>query len=123
MSDIIDNRECKLATQIRTILESSEAAHFAVGYFFISGFTAIADRLDNIKSLRLLIGNTSNRQTIDQIAQGYRHLELIEERLKDEAYPNHSSIPPMIRDAAEHISQSIELMIEMISIKLWYRNW
>ncbi len=110
MSDIIDNREHKLAEQIRTILESSEAAHFAVGYFFISGFTAIADRLDNIKSLRLLIGNTSNRQTIDQIAQGYRHLELIEERLKDEAYPNHSSIPPMIRDAATHISQSIELM-------------
>jgi hypothetical protein len=108
MSDIIDNREHKLAEQIRTILESSEAAHFAVGYFFISGFTAIADRLDNIKSLRLLIGNTSNRQTIDQIAQGYRHLESIEERLRAEAYPNHSSIPQMIRDAAAQISQSIE---------------
>ncbi|MCC5597775.1 hypothetical protein [Nostoc favosum] len=59
--DIIDNRNQKLVDQINCILDSSAAAHFAVGYFFISGFTAIAQRLTNIKELRLLIGNTSNR--------------------------------------------------------------
>ena len=42
--DIIDNRKQKLVDKINCILESSEAAHFAVGYFFISGFTAISDR-------------------------------------------------------------------------------
>lgn len=72
--DIIDNRNHKLVDQINCILDSSEAAHFAVGYFFLSGFTAIADRLINIKELRLLIGNTTNRETIEQIAQGYRQL-------------------------------------------------
>jgi len=110
MSDIIDNREHKLADQIRTILESTESAHFAVGYFFISGFTAIADRLDNIKSLRLLIGNTSSRETIDQIAQGYRHLELIKERIEAEAYPKHSEMSQTIEDTISHVRQNIELM-------------
>ena len=79
--DIIDNRNQKLVDKINCILESSEAAHFAVGYFFISGFTAISDRLNNIKQLRLLIGNTSNRETIEQIAQGYKRLELISDKL------------------------------------------
>ena len=109
-NDIIDNRNQKLVDKINCILDSSEAAHFAVGYFFISGFTAIADRLTHIKSLRLLIGNTSNRDTIDQIAQGYRRLELIKERLETEIYPKHNSIPPMVANTAYHIRSSIELM-------------
>jgi hypothetical protein len=40
--DIIDNRKQKLVDKINQILHSSQAAHFAVGYFFLSGFTAIA---------------------------------------------------------------------------------
>ena len=32
--DIIDNRQQKLVDNINQILHSSEAAHFAVGYFF-----------------------------------------------------------------------------------------
>ncbi|MDJ0674947.1 MAG: hypothetical protein QNJ36_06140 [Calothrix sp. MO_167.B42] len=79
--DIIDNRNKKLVDHIKRILDSSEAAHFAVGYFFLSGFTAIAERLANIKELCLLIGNTINREIIEQIAQGYRRLELIEDKI------------------------------------------
>ena len=37
--DIIDNRDQKLVDKINCIVESSEAAHFAMGYLFISGFT------------------------------------------------------------------------------------
>ena len=37
--DIIDNRNEKLVDHINRILESTEAARFAVGYFFLSGFT------------------------------------------------------------------------------------
>ncbi|MDZ8109171.1 MAG: hypothetical protein RM338_26590 [Nostoc sp. DedQUE12a] len=85
--DIIDNRNQKLVDQINCILDSSAAAHFAVGYFFLSGFTAIAERLTNIKELRLLIGNTSNRETIEQIAQGYQRLELITDKVEAQKFP------------------------------------
>lgn len=50
--DIIDNRNQKLVDKINCILDSTEAAHFAVGYFFLSGFTAITERLKDIKELR-----------------------------------------------------------------------
>ncbi|MGL6338412.1 MAG: phospholipase D-like domain-containing protein, partial [Waterburya sp.] len=108
--DIIDNRNQKLVDKINCILESSEAAHFAVGYFFISGFTAISDRLNNIKQLRLLIGNTSNRETIEQIAQGYKRLELISDRLEAESYPKRSQIKEIKADTAENVRSDIELL-------------
>ena len=108
--DIIDNRERKLVDQINRILDSSSAAHFAVGYFFLSGFTAIADRLTNIKELRLLIGNTTNRETIEQIAQGYRQLELIADRVEAQTYPKRTEVKQMATDTAANIRSSIELM-------------
>lgn len=80
--NIIDNRNEKLVDHIRTILDSSEAARFAVGYFFVSGLEAIADRLDSLRELRLLIGNVSNRETVEQLSEGYRRLELVADRLE-----------------------------------------
>ena len=75
--DIIDNRKEKLVDHINRILSSTESARFAVGYFFLSGLESIAQRLANVKELRLLIGNTTNRETLEQLAEGYRRLELV----------------------------------------------
>ena len=108
--DIIDNRNQKLVDKINCILESSEAAHFAVGYFFISGFTAISDRLSNVKQLRLLISNTSNRETIEQIAQGYKRLELISDRLEAESYPKRSQVKQIKEETVATVRSDIELL-------------
>ena len=108
--DIIDNRNQKLVDKINRILDSSSAAHFAVGYFFLSGFTAIVDRLTNIKELRLLIGNTTNRETIEQIAQGYRRLELISDRVEAQTYLKRTEVKQMATDTAANIRSSIELV-------------
>ncbi len=43
--DIIDNRESFLADAVQPLLSQSARAHFAVGYFFLSGFKAIARQL------------------------------------------------------------------------------
>ena len=75
--DIIDNRNEKLVYHMNQILASTHSARFAVGYFFLSGLTSIAERLAGVKELRLLIGNTTNRETLEQIAEGYRRLDLV----------------------------------------------
>ena len=67
--DIIDNRTQKLVDHINRILGSTEAARFAVGYFFLSGLTSIAEKLAGVKELRLLIGNSTNMQTLE--GRGY----------------------------------------------------
>jgi superfamily II DNA or RNA helicase len=120
--DIIDNRKHKLADRITTILSSSEAAHFAVGYFFLSGFEAIAPQLTNIKKLRLLIGNTSDRQTIEQIAQGYRHLELMREHLDSYEYPKQIEIDRMAEEGAAHIRSSLSLMEQTDEAEILVKN-
>jgi len=71
---IIDNRSEKLVDHINRIFASTEAARFAVGYFFLSGLTPIAEKLDKVKEMRLLIGNTTNRETLEQLAEGYQRL-------------------------------------------------
>ena len=67
--DIIDNRTRELAPEIKDFLADSIRAHFAVGYFFLSGFQAIAEHIPHLDQLRLLIGNVTNRQTIEQLAE------------------------------------------------------
>lgn len=59
--DIIDNRTRELAPKINNFVADSICAHFAVGYFFLSGFEAIAEHIPHLDQLRLLIGNVTNR--------------------------------------------------------------
>ncbi|MDE3090716.1 MAG: helicase, partial [Chloroflexota bacterium] len=108
--DIIDNRNEKLVDHINTILGSTESARFAVGYFFVSGLESIASQLAGMKELRLLIGNTTNRQTLEQIAEGYRRLEMVAEAAEQQAYPKRAQIRTMTTDAAENIRSAVELM-------------
>jgi superfamily II DNA or RNA helicase len=109
--DIIDNRkERLLVDQIKTILGSTEAARFAVGYFFLSGFTPLADQLQHVKELKLLIGNTTNKETLEQIAEGYKRLELVAEAAESQAYPKRADVKRMAADTATGIRSSVEVM-------------
>lgn len=108
--DIIDNRSEKLVDHINTILGTSAAAHFAVGYFFVSGLESIAPNLENIKELRLLIGNTTNRDTIEQLAEGYRRLETVEEELEKARFPKRTEIRRLAAEAADKVRDAIEVM-------------
>ena len=109
--DIIDNRKDHLLVdQIKTILASTEAARFAVGYFFLSGFTPLADRLEHVKELRLLIGNTTNKETLEQIAEGYKRLELVRAAAESEVYRKDTTAKRMSADTATNIRSSVEVM-------------
>jgi len=108
--DIIDNRKQKLVDHINRILSSTEAARFAVGYFFLSGLESIAARLAGMKELRLLIGNTTNRETLEQIAEGYRRLELVAEAREAETYPKRADTKWMTGETAQNIRSAMELM-------------
>jgi PLD-like domain len=108
--DIIDNRKEKLVDHINRILSSTESARFAVGYFFLSGLESIAHRLAGVKELRLLIGNTTNRETVEQLAEGYRRLELVAEAAEAEAYPKRTDTKRITGETAGNIRSAIELM-------------
>jgi superfamily II DNA or RNA helicase len=108
--DIIDNRKEKLVDHINRILGPTDRARFAVGYFFVSGLESIAGRLAGVKELRLLIGNTTNRQTLDQLAEGYRRLDLVAGVLEEEAYPKPREVRRMVAEASDQVRTGLELM-------------
>lgn len=108
--DIIDNRGGKLVDHINQILGSTESAKFAVGYFFLSGLEAVANRLDGVKSLRLLIGNTTNRETIEQIAEGYQRLELVKASEDRERFLKRPDQKKRAEETALNLRHSIERM-------------
>ncbi|MEP7288448.1 MAG: helicase-related protein [Chloroflexota bacterium] len=110
MSDIIDNRNKKLVDEINSHLNQSGAAHFAVGYFFLSGFEAIAAQLNDLGELRLLIGNTTNQQTIEQLAEGYRRLELVNTVIEGQVYRKRTEAKQWATQTAENIRAGIEVM-------------
>lgn len=104
--DIIDNRERKLAESVKPLLSESEKAKFAVGYFFISGFKFIADELEKISELRLLIGNISDSQTIEQLAETHSAAQLLERTRKRE-FANQRERQSALDDVSRAIRQRI----------------
>ena len=108
--DIIDNRTEKLIDHLNQMLGSSERARFAVGYLFLSGLTSVAKRLLNLKELRLLIGNTTNRETVEMLAEGYRRLDLAAEEVERQAYPKRTEAGKMAQETAGNLRNSVELM-------------
>lgn len=106
--DIIDNQTSYLGDAVRPLLEQSQFAHFAVGYFFLSGFKAIAAELEKVQQLRLLIGNTSNQSTIEQLAEAHASREFIAARLKEAEFQNAKQRAELVDEGEERIRERLE---------------
>ena len=135
-SAIIDNRNRLLVDAINEQLVHTVKAKVAVGYFFLSGLKAIQDKLDAkdengdylIKEVRFLIGNTTNRQTVEELAHSYRIAEHIQKRIeklkrpgsgekkleKDEAQRAISTVISDL-DQSEENSRLLETVYNMVN--------
>ncbi len=108
--NIIDNREIKLIDELARRFPSSEKAKFAVGYFFLSGLEPLHDQLYNMRELRLLIGNTTNKETVEQISEGYRSLEPVQDAVEALRYPKRAEIKARMEATVANVRESIEFM-------------
>lgn len=108
--DIIDNRNEKLIEHVNLILDSTDRARFAVGYFFLTGFTSIANELQNLTELRLLIGNTSTRETIELLAESYRELTAIENATEELQYSKRATLKERATETAENLRGCLDAM-------------
>jgi len=86
MSSIIDNSKDKpLLKEVNQLLDQSEFSRMAVGFFYLSGFEAIREKLNKIKSLRLIIGNRTNQQTLEELIKGHTHRDIISTELRKQS--------------------------------------
>lgn len=85
MGSIVDNKKDNLlVTEVNKMLNTSEFSSMAVGYFYLSGFEAIREKLNKIKSLKLLIGSRTNQATIEELVKGHLSPEYIDRMLRQE---------------------------------------
>ena len=81
------NTDPNLLTRLKEMLGSSARADIAVGYFFMSGFDAIADDLARLDKVRILVGR-SDRQVVEEVALGLQQSQAIQARLsRDDIVP------------------------------------
>jgi superfamily II DNA or RNA helicase len=97
-----------LGDAVRPLLDQSLRAHFAVGYFFLSGFKAIAKELDKVQELRLLIGNTSDRATIEQLAEGHASREAIIAKQREGQFLNQQQRSRLVAEGKRRIRERLE---------------
>ena len=69
-----------LLTRLKEMLGSAAHADIAVGYFFISGFSAVSEELGRLKKTRILVGRT-DRPTLEAVAAGLNQARPIQAHL------------------------------------------
>ena len=70
MSEIIDNRQQRLALRVREFLEEGAvSARFAVGYLFLDGLLPLREQIGRLECVEILIGNVVNRLTEEQVRE------------------------------------------------------
>ncbi|WP_026837072.1 helicase-related protein [Gillisia sp. JM1] len=89
MKSIIDNKKDNLlVTEVNKMLDVAEFSSMAVGYFYLSGFEAIREKLHKVQQLKLVIGTRTNTETVEQLVKGHSSEEYIKHKLRKENRKN-----------------------------------
>ncbi len=111
MSSIIDNKKDNLlVTHINKLLDTAEFSRMAVGYFYLSGFEAIREKLDKIKHLKLIIGNRTNQQTIEELIKGHISKEISKTELKKQSLQTNSQKQKLLAQTQGEYSEDLAMM-------------
>src|ERR1044071_3871348 len=111
MSSIIDNKEDNLLVDhVNKLLDNSEFSRMAVGYFYLSGFEAIREKLDKIKHLKLIIGNRTNQDTLEELLKGHYQKEEIERQLRLQKRQPQKIKKSIIEQTKDSYDTDLELM-------------
>lgn len=89
LDPIIDNQKHDLREAYRKQIRESEEARIATGYFYLSGFNLYKDDLEELADpdelgnapIRILMGRETDRQTAEELEEGYNLRDRIKEEL------------------------------------------
>ena len=84
--NIVDNSPGReLVRVIKDQLKKSKRAKFAIGYFFLSGFSLVKedfpDNYDGLPFLKIVMGNETTYPTKEELVAGYNLRELFKQRM------------------------------------------
>ena len=108
--NVIDNKKIILKDELFKILPKTGKASIAVGYFFISGFSAIIQPIQNVDKIRLLISNTTDDKTAEALIEGFYNIREVCTEVDRKNYVNEDRKTKVKQDININITQSLERM-------------
>ena len=98
-----------LLARLKEMLGSSARADIAVGYFFISGFKAVADDLAQLDKVRILVGRT-DRQVLEEVALGLQQTQALKARLDADSLVQRRQRDEIAQQTVERIAEGVSVL-------------
>src|SRR3990170_5973595 len=122
-SNIIDNSSGReVISVVRDQLKKSKEAKFAIGYFFLSGFSLVNDnfpgKYDKLPFLKFIMGNETTHSTKEELVTGYSLRDSLRQKMLEDVQKiklSESQIQ-QIRTLKEFIANNI------IDVKLYDKS-
>jgi superfamily II DNA or RNA helicase len=116
-NNVIDNKKVILKDELLKILPKTGNASIAVGYFFISGLSAIIKPLKDVDKVRLLISNTTDKKTAEALIEGFRSIKEVCIEVDKNNFVNTERKNKVLSDSKENIKKSLEYMSQTVNDK------
>ena len=105
--NVIDNKKIILKEELLKILPKTGNASIAVGYFFISGLSAIIKPLQDVDKVRLLISNTTDKTTAEALIEGFHSIKDVCTEIDKKNFVNQDRKDKVKDDVKNNTKQSI----------------
>jgi len=111
MKSIIDNKKDNLlVTEVNKMLDTAEFSSMAVGYFYLSGFEAIREKLHKVQQLKLVIGTRTNTETVEELVKGHSSEEYIKHKLRKENRKNRTQKQDEVEETKYEYAKDLTYM-------------
>ena len=108
---VIDNYKGNdLSKYLNTVLPDCLSAKFGIGYFFLSGLKEIINGVSDLKELKLLISNTTDRDTKEQLLIAFKKIEAAKEESQKTSKLNKQQRQEVVEETKKNITESLEVM-------------
>ena len=95
-----------LLERLKEMFGSSARADIAVGFFFMSGFEAVADDLARLDRVRILVGRT-DRQVFEEVAVGLQQADALAARKQMDEVVRRSDRSGIARQLVEKVAEGV----------------
>ena len=117
VDNVIDNKKVILKDELLKILPKTGDASIAVGYFFISGLSAIIQPLQDVDKVRLLISNTTDKNTAEALIEGFHSIKEVCTEVDKKNFVNDERKDIILTDSKNNIQKSLEHMSQTTTDK------
>ena len=110
MSPEIITSEELLLDRLGTYLKSSKKSRLSLGYLYLPGLTRIGPALSASADVHLLIGNTTTKKSLEQLAEFHQSHEPVLDAAESQAHPQRFLVRKMVEETAKSLGDSLEKM-------------